>query len=458
MARNLPGPADHLTVTAAHLDEHGAGVGVVDGLACHVADLLPGEEAEVALDHRSPHRPEAWGRVVRRIGPASPARVTPACPAAGRCGGCTWQHLDGAEALRAKHARVAAAVADLDCVRAGRVEVAAVRAAPAALGYRNKGKYVVGAAAGRVVLGAYAPRSHELVDTVGCQVVAPIIDELAAWTRGAAEAAGVVPYDERTHRGELRYVVIRASAAGLALVALVTPTRVALTRLGPLAEALGRHPAVRGVVWIRHDRRDGAIVPREAATDLLVGAATLPDQVAGVPIAVGAAEFLQVNRDQATALYARVGELAEAGPGVRAGDLYAGVGGIAFTLARAGARVTAIELDAVAARTLAAAAAAAGLPVDALAADAAALATLDARPDVVVVNPPRRGLSDAAHAAVLGCRPPRLLYVSCGPESLGRDLARWQAAGYQLDAIEPFDLMPGTGQVETVVRARLAAA
>ena len=106
-------------VTAVALDEAGHGVGTADGQRLHVADLLPGERAEVAIDHTSPHRPEAWGRVVRRLGDASADRAEPACPAFGRCGGCLWQHLAYPAQLAAKRERVVAALAELPAVRDG---------------------------------------------------------------------------------------------------------------------------------------------------------------------------------------------------------------------------------------------------------------------------------------------------------------------------------------------------
>src|SRR6185437_2885827 len=122
------------------LDDTGAGIGTADGLRVHVADLLPGERAEVVVDHASPHRPEAWGRIVKRLGAASPDRVPPACPGFGRCGGCTWQHLAYPAQLAAKRARVAAALANVPDLP----PIGEVRPSPAELGYRNKGKYVAG--------------------------------------------------------------------------------------------------------------------------------------------------------------------------------------------------------------------------------------------------------------------------------------------------------------------------
>jgi 23S rRNA (uracil1939-C5)-methyltransferase len=430
-------------VEATGLDEAGLGVGSAGGVELHVADLLPGERAEVALEHRSPHRPVAWAAVARRIGALSADRVAPACPAFGRCGGCTWQHLAYPAQLALKQARVAAALAAID------VTVASPRPAPAVVGYRNKGKYVAARHGNRLILGGYAPRTHAVVDTAGCRVVSTGIDEVASWVRGTAEKVGLEAHDEERRSGVLRYVVVRESHRGDILVALVVTSQAQRAALAEVGDAVARHPAVRSVLAVVNDRRDGAILPAGAATTVLAGSPTLIDRVGDVEVEVGAGEFFQVNREQATAMYRRVATLAGAGPGTRAVDLYAGVGGISFALAQAGAAVTAIELDASAAAALERAAGRAGLAIAVRAGDAASVGA-DAT-DVAIVNPPRKGLSAEARAAVIGLGAPRLVYVSCGPESLGRDLAVLAAAGYRASAAEPVDLMPGTSQIETIV-------
>jgi 23S rRNA (uracil1939-C5)-methyltransferase len=435
-------------VTAASLDEAGHGVGLAEGIRVHVADLLPGERAEVAIDHSSPHKPEAWGRVVRRIGALSPERVKPACPAFGRCGGCLWQHMSYPAQLAAKHARVVAALGP------SATAVSDVHPSPQLFGYRNKGKYVVGGAGAHVVLGAYAPRSHQVIDTLGCRVVAPIIDEVATWVRGAAESAQLTPYNEATRAGELRYVVVR-EAAGDVMIALVVAPGAPRAKLELVANALAKHPAVRGLVAITNDRRDGAIVPSGSSAQVLLGHGHLVEELAGVKLEVGASEFLQVNRAQAQAMYNRVVELAGDMRGKHAVDLFAGLGGFGLHLARAGAEVIAVEIDRDAVAQLRRAAERAGLPLTTIAGDATAkLAAQLGDPDLVVVNPPRKGLSESTRDLLLALAPSTIIYVSCGPESLSRDLGVLRAQGWQPDAIEPFDLMPGTAQVETIVRLR----
>lgn len=270
--------AQRLDVTATRLDDAGLGVVEYGERTLHVVDLLPGERAEVVIDHASPHRAEAWARIVKRVGTSSPDRADPVCPAFGRCGGCTWQHLAYPAQLAAKRARVAAAVGELG-------EVAPCVPSPRLVGYRNKGKYVAGSASGHLVLGAYAPRTHIVIDTLGCRVVAPIIDEVASWARGAAESAELVPYDERARTGELRYVIVRESA-GDVLVALVVVGTTPRPKLERVAGALTKHPAVRGVVAIINDRRDGAIVPSGSRPQTLLGHGHLVEELAGVPVEV----------------------------------------------------------------------------------------------------------------------------------------------------------------------------
>ena len=437
--------AQRLDVTATRLDDAGLGVAATDERSVHVLDLLPGERAEVSIDHASPHKKESWARIVKRLGPPSPDRVEPVCPAFGRCGGCTWQHLAYPAQLAAKRARVVDAAGDLGTV-------APCVPSPEIVGYRNKGKYVAGRVSGNLVLGAYAPRTHTVIETLGCRVVAPIIDEVASWVLGAAVAAQLQPFDEHARTGELRYAIIRESA-GEVLVALVVASSTVRDKLEKVAAALAKHTAVRGVVAIINDRRDASIIPVGSRSEVLVGQGTLVEELAGVPIELGAGEFLQVNRRQAEAMYARVAELAEVGPATRVVELFAGLGGIGLVLARAGAQVTAVELDREAVARLKLAAQRAGIPLVAIAADANEIAHEQlGKPDVVVVDPPRKGLTEAARRLLLALAPKRIIYVSCGPEALGRDLRA--LTGYAVDAIEPFDLMPGTSQVETLVRLR----
>ena len=452
-------------VTAVEeVDLAGAGIGRVGDAPVHVRDLLPGERARVRIEHVSSHRPNrAWAQVMERLSEPAPERVLPVCPGHGQCGGCAWQHMAYSAQLEHKRARVLRALSDHGL---GLVEVSATIAAPAVTGYRNVGKYVVaerpGDADDDLVLGSYAPRSHRVIDTAGCQIVEPVIDQVRAL---AARALRHLPvYDERARTGGLRYVTVRTGVAGTALIAVVTGSdtdRGALTTAGA---QLFDDSRVSGVVWVRNDSRSGTII--DGVCELLYGVATVREQVAGVDIEVGVRDFFQVNRAQCERLYDEVARLSDwpgdEPPGDQtwtAIDAYCGVGGIAFTLARraerrgVGCRIHGVERNPRTVENARRAAERAGL-ADILsfhAADAADMSHV--APALIVVNPPRKGLDVATRAALLGLAPARIAYVSCGPDSLARDLAAL-GADYDITAIQPIDLMPGTPQIETVVGLR----
>ena len=239
----------------------------------HVAGALPDERVAAVVEHVSTHAPEAWARLAQVETP-SPARRPPACPAFGACGGCVLQHLDYERA-----ARLEAGACRARAGGAGRDRRALCRVAAAA---RLPQSIEAGAGArpdGRLVLGAYAPRSHDVVDTAGCRVAEAPLDDTATALAALLDQAGVVPYDERTLTGDLRHVVLRASHDGRVLATWVA------TR--PLADgpALARafraaRPEVIGVVEHVNRGRGNAIFAAETDKDrTLDGAATIEDRV-----------------------------------------------------------------------------------------------------------------------------------------------------------------------------------
>ncbi len=450
-----PRPGDRLEVRGEALDARGAGVASVGSLRVHVAGLLPGEQAQAEIEHLSPHRTadghgDAWARALAITG-RSPDRVEPVCPAYGDCGGCPLQHLAYPAQLRWKRDQVAEALAGL-----GGPAVEACVPSPRELGYRNQGKYAYGAVqgGGAPTLGAYAPRSHRLVGLLGCRVVEPVIDQVAATLGRLLADAGVPAFDERRRTGLLRGCVLRSNARGEVLVALVTARR-SWSEGVRLAEALrAAEPRVVGVVQNVNEATGNAIFGAEDVP--LAGEPWLEETLAGVAVRVGARAFLQLNREVAAAIYARVLEAARAlGPIGRMVELYAGVGGMALGAARLAAEVIAIEENPEATAAGTAAARAAGLgSVRFVTADASsglrAQHGIDGA-DLVVLNPPRAGVEAAVADAVpaLGAR--LVAYVSCNPGSLARDLARMAAAGLRALAVTPFDMLPHTPHVEVLV-------
>lgn len=435
-------PGQRIELTADRLDDDGRGVATVGDRELHVAGLLPGERGSVEVEHVSPHAPAGWGRLVELLSPPAAERVTPACPAFGRCGGCAWQHLAYPAQLDAKTARVRAALAGFDA------PVAECVPAPRELGYRNLGKYVVGRGpTGALTLGAYLPRTHELVPTLGCRVVTPAIDAAATLVAEALADADLTPYDERTRTGAARYVIIRANADDELLVGLVTTTSAPRASVDRVAAAL-ELPGLRGVVWVRNDSTGGAILTEDRA--VVRGEDRLPMRIGAVELDVALAAFFQINAVQAARMYGQIAD--EAGLPGTALDVYCGVGGIALTLAHRGWRVVGLERDRDAVAAATAAARRQHLPARFERGDARRLADLAAGVDLIVVNPPRKGLDGATRDALATLGPRRLAYLSCNPDSLARDL---RELGAELARAQPFDLMPGTGQVETLALVSL---
>jgi len=450
-------PGERVTVGCVDIDDEGSGVTAAgdppDEPRLHVAGALPGERVTAVVEHVSAHAPEAWARLAT-IETPSPARRPPACRAFGACGGCVLQHLAYGAQLEWKRARVARALAAVE------VAVAPCVASPYPLGYRNRSKLVPARIDGRVVLGAYAPRTHDVVDLAGCRIAEPPLDDTAAALAALFERAGVAPYDERTLTGELRHVVLRAAHDRRVLATWIVARPLAN---GPelAREFRGARPEVIGVVEHVNRERGNAIFAADAAGDrALDGAATVEDRVdAGgleVRLRLSSGAFFQANRHVAGLAYAAIADALAVRPGERVVDAYSGVGGIALLLARAGGgEVIGIESHAGAVADAAVSAALNGVTnARFVAGDVAReLAAFD-RADVVVLNPPRKGCAPDVLAEVVRLAPRAIAYLSCDPDTLGRDLAWLAARGYRADQVTPYDMLPHTPHVEALAIAR----
>lgn len=402
----------------------GEGVGrLADGRVVFVHRTAPGDLAEVALVERK----ERWarGRLLRVLAPSPERREAP-CPHYARCGGCTLEHLPYEAQLRAKARIVADALQRIGGLD---VEPPEVVPSPSEFRYRNRVSFALRRReAGRVEAGFHAlGEPDEVVDLDGgCllpeEPIARVWDALrAAWG----------PDARRLPSGERLRLTLRTSAAGE--VSLLVEGGFSPGRPEELVER------VPGLVSVWHR-------PGPAAPELIAGAPGLPETWGDETIALSGAAFLQVNRAAAALLEAHVMEAVGDVAGRTVVDAYCGIGLHARRLARRGARVTGIELDPAAVgearREAPGGAVFVEGPVEALLGD-----HLPA--DLVVLNPPRAGV-DAAVAEALAASPAeRVVYVSCNPATLARDLKRMEGA-YRLEGARAFDLFPQTAHVETV--------
>ena len=432
----------------AHIDGYsseGLGIARIDGQVVFVHGAVRGETCDVLV--MKVLKNAAFGKIAALAEP-SPARRQPDCPYYGRCGGCDFRHMSYEEELWAKRARVQDA---LTRIGGAEVTVEEILGAEQPLHYRNKSIYPI-SPAGEV--GFYRARSHQVVHVEHCLIQKPEADALAQAVRDYIARFQVEPYNEAAGRGLLRHLYVRTSCRGESLACLlVNGSR--LPHEQELVDMLrAAVPGVCGVVLGENTRRGNAILGDRYRT--LWGRDYLTDTLCGLELRLSVPSFYQVNHDQAQRLYEKALEYAGLTGRELAVDLYCGAGTITQVLARRARHVIGGEIVLEAIRDAEDSARRNGVEnVEFLCGDASRLAAelrqRGLRPDVICVDPPRKGLAPDVVEAAASMEPERIVYVSCDPATLARDVARFVPLGYRPVRACAVDLFPGTAHVETVV-------
>ncbi len=422
----------------------GLGIARVEGQVVFVHRALRGEDCDILL--LKVLKNAAFGKVTAIHG-QSPHRREPDCPYFGRCGGCDFRHMDYEEELCAKESRVRDALVRLGG-SAGELEP--IVPAPAVDRYRNKSQYPIGAEG---TVGFYKARSHRVIPVERCLLQKEEADAAAEALRAYIAACEVPCYDEAAGSGLLRHLYVRTNRRGESLVCLVVngaklPQEERLTAI--FREKL---PRMTGLVLNENTRPGSAILGERCRT--LWGQAEVHDTLCGLDFALSVPSFYQVNRDQAEVLYETALRYADLSGTETVLDLYCGAGTITQVLSARAGRVIGCEIVPQAIENARAAAARNGVRnAEFFCGDASAvaaeLARQGLRPDVITVDPPRKGLTPEVIEAVAGMAPRRVVYVSCDPGTLGRDVKRFAQLGYTLRRACPVDMFPRTAHVETV--------
>ena len=431
----------------AHIDGYsseGLGIARIDGQVVFVHGAVRGETCDILV--MKVLKNAAFGKIAALAEP-SPARRQPDCPYYGRCGGCDFRHMSYEEELWAKRARVQDA---LTRIGGAEVTVEEILGAEQPLHYRNKSIYPI-SPAGEV--GFYRARSHQVVHVEHCLIQKPEADALAQAVRDYIARFQVEPYNEATGRGLLRHLYVRTSCRGESLACLlVNGSR--LPHEQELVDMLrAAAPKTCGVVLGENTRRGNAILGDRYRT--LWGRDYLTDTLCGLELRLSVPSFYQVNHDQAQRLYEKALEYAGLTGRELAVDLYCGAGTITQVLARRARHVIGGEIVPEAIRDAEDSARRNGVEnVEFLCGDvsrlAAELRQRGLRPDVICVDPPRKGLAPDVVEAAASMTPGRIVYVSCDPATLARDVARFAPLGYCPVRACAVDLFPGTAHVETV--------
>ena len=458
MARPEAGPQGLGTAPAGSLAGLGTmapgpqGLGTApSGYTVFVPFSAPGDRVKVRM--REVKRTYARADILEVLSPGA-QRVAAPCPVAGRCGGCSWQHLAYPAQLEAKRRFLSEALARIGGL-AG-VPVEEVLASPRTLGYRNKAQVPFSPRpGGGFEMGFFAEGSHRVVPLPesGCAIQPGGANRALKAAEALLRSSGVPAYDEGSGEGELRHLLARVNSAGQVMLVFVTRGPVSKA-LKVAAESLRKEmPELVSVLHNRQPSPGNLILGGE--TRLLAGQDHLVEELGGLRFKVSATSFFQVNSLQVEAMWSLLLGSREWSGKEGVLELYCGVGTLSLPLAKACGRLLGLESSAGAVRDARENAALNGVG-NASFFQLGAEAGFDLaekqgfKPEVLVVDPPRKGLEPGLTAEILKHRPAEILYVSCDPASLARDLGALARGGYGVERVRPLDLFPQTYHVESV--------
>ena len=443
-----------LTLRIERLSSDGSGVAhSADGEAVFVPGTAPGDEARVRIVKDCGRY--AFGILDELLTP-SPDRIPVDCPVADPCGGCSLRHLDYAAELRAKQESV------LDAFRRiGGLEVPVldILPSPEVDRYRNKVQFPVGVDKnGAPCIGFYAGRTHRIVPCPDCKLQPGVLNEIGNALCAFFAQQGIRPYDEQSGKGLVRHIFLRRGAhSGQIMVCLVC-TRAKLPHAEQLCTALREQfPAISTILLNVNAKNTNVILGGE--NHILYGPGYIEDTLCGVPVRLGPLSFYQVNTLAAERLYGVASQYAQLTPDDTLLDLYCGMGTIGLSMADQCRELIGVEIVPEAIESAKANAARMGETVAAksrfFCADAGQAATQLAaeglHPDIVMLDPPRKGCDEATLSAVVRMAPRRVVYVSCNPATAARDAAWLEKNGYHAEKVQPVDLFPRTKHVEAVL-------
>ena len=433
------------TVTIEGYGEGGMGVARIDGRVVFVHGALRGEKCRVLI--LKTLKSVAFAKVLEVIEPSS-ERITPDCPYFPRCGGCTYRHIRYEEELRLKRQRVQD---NLSRIGGSDVTVEEILGARDTLRYRNKAQYPVSKDG---AVGFYRARTHEVIECEHCLLVKPVADAAAEALREYMQSCRVAGYDEKTGRGLVRHLYIRSNAAGESLVCVLVngdklPKEDRLVTL--LRDAC---PKCTGIVLGTNTKKGNVILGDRYRT--LWGSDRLEDTLCGKTFRLSVPSFYQVNRVQAERLYAKAIEFAGLTGQETVLDLYCGAGTITLALSDHAKKVLGAEIVPEAIDDARENAARNGVKnAEFFCGDASdvakKLARENLRPDVITVDPPRKGLAADVVESIAEMQPQRVVYVSCDSATMARDVKRLADLGYTAQRACAVDMFPRADHVETVV-------
>ncbi len=463
----------HLIVTIEDCGNNGEGIGHVDGYTLFVKDAIVGDRVEASLTKVK--KGYAYARLVKVLD-ASPDRIVPPCPVHRQCGGCQIQAYSYEAQLRMKQNKVFHDLVRIGGISPGELKqimepIVGASEESGGFRYRNKAQYPVGRnKEGKLIAGFYAGRTHEIIEAEDCllgpsenrEVVKEILDHM--------ERFGIEPYDEKTGNGLVRHIMIRKGfASGQIMVCIVAKGR-SLLHTEELSARLQKIPGMTSLTLNVQTERTNVIMGDENL--LLWGSGTITDSIrmrdaagdfepTGEELAfeISPTSFYQVHPEQTERMYSQALHYAGLQGTETVWDLYCGIGTISLFMAKKAGSVMGVEVVEAAVEDAKKNAKRNGIrnvsfltgrAEEILPAYYADTKSELKHPDVIVVDPPRKGCDEACLETMIKMRPEKIVYVSCDPATLSRDVKILSENGYTLSRVRAFDNFPQTVHVETV--------
>jgi 23S rRNA (uracil1939-C5)-methyltransferase len=433
-------------VTIEGYNSSGSGVARLDGLVVFVKGAINGEVLRVKILKAA--KGAAFAKIVDIITP-SPHRISPACIHFGQCGGCDFMHMDYAEELALKRQRV---IDSLKRIGGFDIAVAPVVPSETQEGYRNKAIFAVGSAEGHSVAGFYRERSHDIIPATNCLIQSDVSRRAAEAVLHWMDSYGIPAYDEKTRKGAIRRVFCRCAAGTDTAQVVITAAYARLSHLDELIGEIRKScPETASIILNVNNTHGNTVLAGQFRT--IWGDGFIIDELCGLKFKLSPKSFYQINRAQAERLYNKAIEFARLSQDDSAVDLYCGTGTITLLLAQSAGRVIGADITDSA---IVDARENAGLNsitnAEFICADASAAAeqlkSAKISPAAVVVDPPRRGLAPDVIRTISGMSPKRVVYVSCDPATLARDLRAFCDLGFELSGVTAFDMFPRCAHVE----------
>ncbi|MEI3613651.1 23S rRNA (uracil(1939)-C(5))-methyltransferase RlmD [Pseudogracilibacillus sp. SO30301A] len=441
---------EKISLTFEDLTHEGNGVAKVDGYPIFVPYALPGEEAEVKVIKINKNF--GYGKLLD-IKKASPERVTPPCNVFYKCGGCQLQHMSYDMQLEMKRNQVQNVmkkVAHLD-----HVPVHPVLGMEDPWRYRNKIQIPVGEKDEELITGFYQHRSHRIIDDMDtCVIQNELGDRMVEAVRRIATDLGIEAYNEETHRGMLRHIIVRtAFGTNDTMIILVTRTEKLLQQDELIKQLTVTYPSIKSIILNINKEKTNVIMGKKSRT--IFGEGYIYDSIGDLKFKISPRSFYQVNPIQTKVLYNKVLEFANVGANDVVIDAYCGIGTISLFLAQQAKQVYGVEIVPEAINDAKINAKLNGITnTEFMVGEAEKVmpwwTAQGLRPDVIVVDPPRKGCEEILLKEMINMAPKRIVYVSCNPSTLARDLRILEDSGFKTQEVQPVDMFCQTSHVEAI--------